>query len=72
VFAFPNWKNAKGVKASRTAFVDDMLDLDVMGPKSVGMKTILIKRRPMKEDDDVKPDIAITCLSELLAVLDDS
>jgi HAD superfamily hydrolase (TIGR01549 family) len=61
-----------GVEASRAAFVGDMLDLDVMGPKSVGMKTILIKRRPMKEDDDVKPDIAITCLSELLAVLDDS
>jgi putative hydrolase of the HAD superfamily len=60
------------VKASRTAFVGDMLDLDVMGPKSVGMKTILIKRRPMKEEDDVKPDAVITCLSELSAVLHDS
>jgi putative hydrolase of the HAD superfamily len=61
-----------GVKPSRTAFVGDMLDLDVMGPKSVGMKTILIKRRPIKEEDDVKPDAVITCLSELLAVLHDS
>jgi HAD superfamily hydrolase (TIGR01549 family) len=61
-----------GVKASRAVFVGDMLDLDVMGPQSVGMKTILIKRRPMKENLDAKPDAVITCLIELLAVLHDS
>jgi FMN phosphatase YigB (HAD superfamily) len=59
------------VRASRAVFVGDMLDLDVMGPKSVGMKTVLIKRRPMKDKDDLKPDSVITCLSELLAVLRD-
>lgn len=58
-----------GVKASRAVFVGDMLDLDVAGPKSVGMKTILIKRKPVKENLDAKPDGVITCLSELLAVL---
>ena len=62
---------ALGVKASRTVFVGDMLDLDVMGPKKVGMKTVLIRRRPMEENADAKPDETITRLSELLAVLED-
>jgi len=62
---------ALGVKASRTVFVGDMLDLDVMGPKKVGMKTVLIHRRPMEENADAKPDETITRLSELLAVLED-
>jgi len=62
---------ALGVEASRAVFVGDMLDLDVMGPKSVGMKTVLIKRRNVEEDGDVKPDRVITRLSELLPVLED-
>lgn len=62
---------ALGVKASRTVFVGDMLDLDVLGPKSVGMKTVLIKRRPMDENEYVKPDRVITRLRELLTVLKD-
>jgi len=62
---------ALDVKASRAVFVGDMLDLDVSGPKSVGMKTVLIKRRPMKKNDYVKPDRVITRLRELLTVLED-
>jgi HAD superfamily hydrolase (TIGR01549 family) len=58
------------VEASRAVFVGDMLDLDVMGPKSVGMKTILIKRRPI-ENMSIKPDKVITHLCELLSVLED-
>lgn len=61
---------ALNVKASKAVFVGDMLDLDIMGPKSVGMKTILIKRRPI-ENADIKPDRIITRLSELLTVLED-
>jgi FMN phosphatase YigB (HAD superfamily) len=60
-----------GVKASRTVFVGDMLDLDVEGPKSIGMKTILIKRKAANDSFDVKPDAVISCLRELLAVLHD-
>jgi len=60
-----------GVEASETVFVGDMLDLDVMGPKKVGMKTVLINRRPMEKNADTKPDKVITRLSELLAVLED-
>lgn len=62
---------ALGVNASRVVFVGDMLDLDVMGPKKVGMKTVLVQRRCMEENANVKPDRVITRLSELLAVLED-
>lgn len=62
---------ALGVKASMAIFVGDMLDLDVMGPKKVGMKTVLINRRPVEENANAKPDKVITRLSELLAVLED-
>jgi len=61
---------ALDVKASRAVFVGDMLDLDVVGPKSVCMKTVLIRRRPV-ENVDIKPDRVITSLSELLTVLED-
>jgi FMN phosphatase YigB (HAD superfamily) len=60
-----------GVEASMAVFVGDMLDLDVMGPKRVGMKTVLINRRPMEGNMDTQPDRVIARLSELLAVLED-
>jgi HAD superfamily hydrolase (TIGR01509 family) len=60
---------ALGVKASKAVFVGDMLDLDVMGPKNVGMKTILIERRPTEGIDEVKPDKIIKTLNDLLGVL---
>jgi len=60
------------VKASRAAFVGDMMELDIMGPKNVGMKTVLIKRRAVSKSFDIKPDAVITSLSELPAVLHDS
>ena len=62
---------ALGVKASKAVFVGDMLDLDVMGPKKIGMKTVFIKRRPMEHDVDVSPDYVIKDLNELLAILAD-
>ena len=62
---------ALDVDASRTVFVGDMLDLDIMGPKAVGMKTVLIERKPLNEDIDVKPDKTIKSLPELLNMLDD-
>jgi len=62
---------ALGVKASEAVFVGDMLDLDVAGPKKVGMKTVLINRRSLEENSDVKPDRVITHLSELLVALED-
>jgi HAD superfamily hydrolase (TIGR01549 family) len=58
------------VEASKAVFVGDMLDLDVMGPKSVGMKTILIKRRHI-ENMSIKPDKVITHLYELSSILED-
>jgi putative hydrolase of the HAD superfamily len=61
---------ALDVNASRAVFVGDMLDLDIMGPKTVGMKTILIERKPMNKDVSTKPDRVIKNLSELITVLD--
>jgi putative hydrolase of the HAD superfamily len=60
-----------GVEASKTVFVGDMLDLDVLGPKKVGMKTVFIERRPLEHGVDVSPDYVIKGLNELLAVLAD-
>jgi len=61
-----------GVEASKTVFVGDMLDLDIKGAKSVGMKTILISRKPQKEATDTKPDMIISRLTELTSILEDS
>jgi HAD superfamily hydrolase (TIGR01549 family) len=63
--------NALGVNASRAVFIGDMLDLDIMGPKKVGMKTILIERKTQYEPSEVKPDKIIKSLTELLDILDD-
>jgi len=60
-----------GVEASKTVFVGDMLNLDVLGPKKVGMKTVFIERRPVEHGVDVSPDYVIKGLNELLAVLAD-
>jgi HAD superfamily hydrolase (TIGR01549 family) len=65
--------NALGVPASRAVFIGDMLDLDIMGPKKVGMQTILIERRAyaLHRHPDVKPDKIVKSLTELLNILDD-
>jgi HAD superfamily hydrolase (TIGR01549 family) len=63
--------NALNVDPSKTVFVGDMLDLDVIGPKKVGMKTILIERKPVEDYTGIKPDKVVKSLSELLTILDD-
>jgi FMN phosphatase YigB (HAD superfamily) len=44
--------------------------LDVKGAKNVGMKAVLIERRPSEEILNVKPDRIIKSLRELFLVLD--
>jgi putative hydrolase of the HAD superfamily len=60
---------ALNVDASQTIFVGDMLDLDIKGPKNVGMKTVLIQRRPLEAVSDANPDWIIKRLDELLPLL---
>jgi HAD superfamily hydrolase (TIGR01662 family) len=60
-----------GVDASETVFVGDTPSLDVKGAKNVGMRSILIERRPTEKAGDAKPDKVIKSLEELLAVLED-
>jgi HAD superfamily hydrolase (TIGR01549 family) len=59
------------VDPSKAVFVGDMLDLDIKGPKNVGMKTILIERRPTEDHVAIEPDKVIRNLTELLSILDD-
>jgi len=59
------------VDPSKAVFVGDMLDLDIIGPKNVGMKTILIERRPIEDHVKVKPDKVVKSLTELLNILED-
>ena len=61
---------ALDVSASKAVFVGDMIDLDIKGPKSIGIKAVLIERRPMKTNADVKPDFVIKNLPELFDVLE--
>jgi HAD superfamily hydrolase (TIGR01549 family) len=63
--------DALNVHPSKAAFIGDMLDLDIAGPKKVGMKTILIERRSMQGCSEVKPDKIIKSLTELLSVIDE-
>ena len=60
---------ALGVEASEAVFVGDRIDFDIMGPKKIGMKTVLIKRRPV-ENAVVKPNRVIARLGELLTALE--
>ena len=63
--------DALNVHPSRAVFVGDMLDLDIIGPKNIGMKTILIQRRPMEDHVEAKPDKVVKSLTELLNILED-
>ena len=61
---------ALDVDSSRAVFVGDMVGLDVKGAKNVGMKAVLIERRPLRRVLDVKPDRVIKSLRELLLVFE--
>lgn len=59
-----------GLEASEAIFVGDTPGPDVRGPRSVGMKAVLIERRPMKRISNAKPDKIIRRLTDLLDVLE--
>jgi putative hydrolase of the HAD superfamily len=74
---------AIGVDPSRTVFVGDTPSMDVKGAKNAGLRTVLIKRRPVVIDslksgvwkpDDVndcfEPDYTIESLCELATLLE--
>jgi len=48
-----------------------MPDLDVVGPKKVGMKAVLIQRRPLNNKVKTKPYKTIKRLTGLLSILED-
>lgn len=59
---------ALNVTASETVFVGDTPNLDIEGPKKIGMRAVLIERRPI-EKPHLKPDATIHRLTELPSVL---
>lgn len=61
---------ALGVNSSEAVFVGDMLGLDVKGAKNVGMKAVLIERRPSQKILNVKPDRVVKSLKELFLVVE--
>jgi len=58
-----------GVEASETVFVGDTLDVDVLGAKNAGMKTVFVERRAQKGMGRARPDWTIKSLNELSASL---
>ena len=59
----------RSIEPSNAVFVGDRLNMDIKGAKSIGMKTVLIKRRPLI-DTRTKPDITIHGFNELLLALE--
>jgi putative hydrolase of the HAD superfamily len=54
------------VKASETVFIGDSPHHDIEGAKNIGMKTILVKKASINEDEESgKPDVRISELEEL-------
>lgn len=58
------------IKPKDAVFVGDTPDVDVKGAKKAGMKTILIERRTEDSYAEIKPDITIKRLRELLTIID--
>ncbi|MEM3640448.1 MAG: HAD family hydrolase [Candidatus Bathyarchaeia archaeon] len=58
------------VDASQTVFVGDTPRMDIEGAKNVGMKAVLVERRPAERTTNFKPDKIIKSLEELLDVLE--
>lgn len=67
--AFGELLRALDVRAERAVFVGDRPHDDISGAQAVGMRTVLMRGRPVPAHD-VVPDAEIARLSELLDVLD--
>jgi putative hydrolase of the HAD superfamily len=58
------------VKSSETVFIGDSPHHDVEGAKNIGMRTILVKKASISEDEEFgNPDICISELTELPKIL---
>ena len=65
--------NQEGWDVTETLFVGDNLIDDVAGPKSIGMKAVLLDRKnKFVADNDIKPDYVISTLNELISIIHES
>jgi len=61
---------ALGVKASETVFIGDSPHHDIEGAKKIGMKTVLVRKASLNEDEEIeKPDKRLLDLRELPKVV---
>jgi HAD superfamily hydrolase (TIGR01662 family) len=67
---FEKTLKALGVSAGEAVFVGDTVDADIAGAKAVGMRAVYVERRFQKESENVRADVTIKSLSELLSVLE--
>jgi HAD superfamily hydrolase (TIGR01662 family) len=58
-----------GVSAEDAVFVGDTANVDIIGAKAIGMKTIYIERRKQEEAEQACPTQTIKSLSELLEAI---
>ncbi|HET9809765.1 MAG TPA: HAD family hydrolase [Candidatus Limnocylindria bacterium] len=59
-----------GASAAEACNVGDRLDLDIAGPKALGMRAVWISADPVPPDFAMQPDATISSLEQLPAVLE--
>jgi len=59
-----------GVAANQSVFVGDIVWADVIGAQSLGMKAVLTHQYRQEDPGEVKPDLIVTRLSEVVAFVD--
>lgn len=59
-----------GVSAQQAVFVGDIAWVDVIGAQSLGMKAVLSHQYRQEDPGEVRPDLIITRLSEVVAYVD--
>jgi putative hydrolase of the HAD superfamily len=55
---------------SEVVHVGDLIETDIIGAKSLGIKTIWIQRKVVQNTCHIKPDFEVTDLSQVLPILD--
>jgi FMN phosphatase YigB (HAD superfamily) len=61
--------NDLNLTPAETVFIGNSVDADVIGPRSVGIHTIHVRRQPPEHDLTVNPDATVTSLSEAVEIL---
>ena len=58
-----------GAKQEFTWNIGDSLEKDILGPKAIGIKTVWINRYEMSRDESIVPDLEVSELGQLVAIV---